>query len=191
MKNYFIKKGYKIIDDSLFKSLAHTFHIIAESEEENISKKKKSDENFNKEYNKPNKKRDIKMMTKEGSKEEKKETRVKAESLSTSMHHWKRKHMIPGFSIIKNKIITPLLIASEKVVEYIIPEKSRESENSAENKAENTAKPEEIETVTLEEKMSKLSLEEARKQRKRTLKYLRKSNQNANISKDLLKKASE
>jgi hypothetical protein len=30
--------------------------------------------------------------------------------------------MIPGFKMIKNGIITPLLFASEKVVEYILPE---------------------------------------------------------------------
>ncbi len=28
--------------------------------------------------------------------------------------------LIPGFSIIKNKVITPLLVATEKVVDYII-----------------------------------------------------------------------
>ena len=37
--------------------------------------------------------------------------------------------MIPMFSIIQDSIITPLLMASEKVVEYIIPEKEiQESE---------------------------------------------------------------
>ena len=39
------------------------------------------------------------------------------------------KEMIPMFSIIQDSIITPLLMASEKVVEYIIPEKEiQESE---------------------------------------------------------------
>lgn len=33
-------------------------------------------------------------------------------------------NFIPGFSIIKNKVITPLLVATERVVEYILPEKS-------------------------------------------------------------------
>lgn len=28
--------------------------------------------------------------------------------------------LIPGFSIIKNRVITPLLVATEKVVDYII-----------------------------------------------------------------------
>ena len=28
--------------------------------------------------------------------------------------------LLPGFSIIKNKVITPLLVATEKVVDYII-----------------------------------------------------------------------
>ena len=31
--------------------------------------------------------------------------------------------MIPMFSIINDSIITPLLMASEKVIEYILPEK--------------------------------------------------------------------
>lgn len=30
--------------------------------------------------------------------------------------------LIPGFSIIKNKVITPLLVATERVVDYILPE---------------------------------------------------------------------
>lgn len=30
--------------------------------------------------------------------------------------------LIPGFSIIKNKVITPLLVATERVVDYIISE---------------------------------------------------------------------
>jgi len=30
--------------------------------------------------------------------------------------------LIPGFSIIKNKVIMPLLVATEKVVDYIISE---------------------------------------------------------------------
>lgn len=31
-------------------------------------------------------------------------------------------NMIPGFSIIKNSIITPLIMATEKVIEYTMPE---------------------------------------------------------------------
>lgn len=34
--------------------------------------------------------------------------------------------MIPGFSIIKNKVITPLLVATEKVVDYIISDEKKE-----------------------------------------------------------------
>lgn len=30
--------------------------------------------------------------------------------------------LIPGFSIIKNKLITPLLVATERVVDYILKE---------------------------------------------------------------------
>lgn len=32
--------------------------------------------------------------------------------------------LIPGFSIIKNRVITPLLVATEKVVDYIISDVS-------------------------------------------------------------------
>ena len=35
-------------------------------------------------------------------------------------------NLIPGFSIIKNKIITPLLVATERVVDYIIKEDDQE-----------------------------------------------------------------
>ena len=38
-------------------------------------------------------------------------------SLSTNMMN-----LIPGFSIIKNKVITPLLVATERVVDFILPE---------------------------------------------------------------------
>lgn len=31
-------------------------------------------------------------------------------------------NFFPGFSLIKNKVITPLLVATEKVVEYFLPE---------------------------------------------------------------------
>jgi hypothetical protein len=37
--------------------------------------------------------------------------------------------LIPGFSIIKNKVITPLLVATEKVVDFIISEDSHHDEN--------------------------------------------------------------
>jgi hypothetical protein len=43
----------------------------------------------------------------------------------TPAKKWDRAHMsslIPGFSIIKNKVITPLLVATERVVDYIISE---------------------------------------------------------------------
>jgi len=35
------------------------------------------------------------------------------------------RNLIPGFSIIKNKVISPLLVATERVVEYIIPSKHK------------------------------------------------------------------
>ena len=120
-----MNKGYLVIDDSLFKSLAHTFHYVAESEEENIAKKKITDDNFTKEYQKSGKKRLRKKLEKEDNEEEEKNPRAGTGFISNSVNQRKYKNMIPGFSIIKNSIITPLLIASERVVEYMIPEQKR------------------------------------------------------------------
>ena len=36
----------------------------------------------------------------------------------------------PGFSIIKDRVIKPLLVATEKVVEYYFPEKEEEQISS-------------------------------------------------------------
>jgi hypothetical protein len=38
-------------------------------------------------------------------------------------------NLIPGFSMIKNKVITPLLVATERVVDYIIQEKNEHDKN--------------------------------------------------------------
>ena len=40
----------------------------------------------------------------------------------------------PGFSIIKDKVIKPLLVATEKVVEYYFPENEEESISKEEEK---------------------------------------------------------
>ena len=187
-------KGYKIIDESLFKSLVHTFHIIAEGEEENISKKKKTDENFDKEYKKSSRRRELKHQEKEEQEEEIKDHRVKNNFIQESVHKRKIRNMIPGFSVIKNRIITPLLIASERVVEYMIPEKSQtiEINNKEDQNEEIDEDGENQEHLKFNTKFQKLSLEDIeRKQRKRTLKLLRKSNQNINISTNLINKASD
>lgn len=54
----------------------------------------------------------------------------------------KMRNLIPGFSIIKNKVISPLLVATERVVEYIIPSKNKKQnefdvsdKESSENKS--------------------------------------------------------
>lgn len=50
---------------------------------------------------------------------------VSSKALGTPAKKWDRSHvssLIPGFSIIKNKVITPLLVATERVVDYIISE---------------------------------------------------------------------
>lgn len=102
--------------------------------------------------------------------------------------------MIPGFSVIKNKIITPLLIASERVVEYMIPENKAENTESNPNdkKQDSPEDSEDRDQNTISEKFKRMSLEDIeRKQRKMTLKSLRKSNQNVSISKNLINKASD
>ena len=38
-------------------------------------------------------------------------------------------NLIPGFSIIKNKVITPLLVATERVVEQLIPDPLKQEES--------------------------------------------------------------
>ena len=195
MKSYLLKKNYKIIDDSLFKSIIHTFHIIAEKEEQNISNKRKSDETFKIEYSKVSKKRDKKKRDKqESSEEEKEQYKPNQQPFKNDSNDRKKlKNMIPGFSIIKNKIITPLLIASEKVVEYMIPENQGDSEN--ENKVTKVTQdiidPIGDDSDILQRKMEGLTLEENRKHRKATMKLLRRSYQNINISKNLIEKASD
>ena len=101
--------------------------------------------------------------------------------------------MIPGFSVIKNRIITPLLIASERVVEYMIPDKSESTEPlNKDAKQETVEDSEESDQNVINDKFKRMSLEDIeRKQRKRTLKSLRKSNQNITISKNLVNKASD
>jgi hypothetical protein len=184
-----------VVDEHLFKSLTHTFHILAENEEANISKKKQTDEKFKKEYKKTGKKRDLKKMEKEDlpAEEEEKEPRVNTDFISNSVKHRRIKNMIPGFSIIKNRIITPLLIASERVVEYMIPEQKEKTSTDLppEENIENTPELSKDDSF-LNTQMSKLSLEELeRHQRKRSVKCLTKSNHNVQISKNLMNKASD
>ena len=185
-----MNKGYLVIDDSLFKSLAHTFHYVAESEEENIAKKKITDDNFTKEYQKSGKKRLRKKLEKEDNEEEEKNPRAGTGFISNSVNQRKYKNMIPGFSIIKNSIITPLLIASERVVEYMIPEQKQS--NSKDMHDESIEKDEFQKEKEMNDKMSKLTIEDIeRRQRKHTMKSLRKSDHDIKISTDLMNKASD
>mmetsp|Transcript_476 Transcript_476/g.517 ORF Transcript_476/g.517 Transcript_476/m.517 type:complete len:453 (-) Transcript_476:75-1433(-) len=187
IKEYFKNKGYNVVDEHLFESLAHTFHILAEGEEDNISNKKKIDEKFDLEYRLNKKKRDLKMESKEeGSLEEEKDSQVDPNLIAKSRHR-RYNTMIPRF--IKKRIITPLLIASEKVVEYIIPEQPVNGDKK--KKTEEGIEEEKDEENNLNNKMSNLTLEEAERQNKRrTIKTLKKS-KNIHISKNLINKASD
>lgn len=191
MKEYFTNKGYHVIDEAVFKSLAYTFHMSAETEEQSIAKKKETDEIFHKEYRKLGKKREIKKLEKEDTVEEPQEPRKSLDINSNSVKYRMIKNMIPGFSIIKNSIITPLLIASERVVEYMIPEPMEVASTDNLNRDSNNNYEDERERA-IDDRMSKLTLEDVeRRQRKRTLKCLRKSNKKVNIPKNLMKKASD
>lgn len=182
MKEYYKNKGYLVTNNDLFKSLAHTFHILAETEENNISKKKKTDEKFEEDYRK--KKREKKMKEKEGSLEKEKEPHADPALVSKSLNKGIKRRFL-DFELSK-RIITPLLLASEKVVEYWTPVKN------IENKEEGGLEATKDNETDINDKMSKLTLEEIeRKNRKRTIKSLRKSNKPINISKNLMNKASD
>lgn len=164
--------------------MAHTFHILAETEENNISKKKDADKKFETEYRKT-KKRDKKMEDKDANMEEEKDTASDPKLVEKSRHR-KYKTMIPGYNMIKKRIITPLLLASERVVEYWTPDQAeKQKAEGAEIDANDDAQ--------LNDKMAKLSLEELekRKNRRRKTKCLRKSRKSINISKNLVDKASD
>lgn len=164
--------------------------MSAESEEQSIAKKKATDEIFHREYRKMGKKRVIKQLEKEDTVEEPHEPRKSLDINPTSVKYRMIKNMIPGFSIIKNSIITPLLIASERVVEYMIPEQTDVS--STNNPNRDNLNNEEEKEHAINDRMSSLTLEDVeRRQRKRTLKCLRKWNKQVNIPKNLMNKASD
>jgi hypothetical protein len=165
--------------------------MSAESEEQSIAKKKATDEIFHKEYRKLGKKREKKKLEKEDTVEEPHEPRKSLDINSNSVKYRMIKNMIPGFSIIKNSIITPLLIASERVVEYMIPEQADVSSPNNPNR-DNLNNDEEEREHAIDDRMSRLTLEDVeRRQRKRTLKCLRKCNRQVNIPKNLMNKASD
>lgn len=121
-------------------------------------------EPVNKEARKPTKKRDMKKQEKELLEEEK-EPRAHTDFITNSVRQKKIKNMIPGFSIIKNRIITPLLIASERVVEYMIPEQA--SADMPESEQQETVSEPDREHALMNARMDKLSLEDIeRRQRK-------------------------
>jgi hypothetical protein len=125
--------------------------------------------------------------------EEEKEPRTRANFISDSIRQRKIKNMIPGFSIIKNRIITPLLVASEKVVEYMIPEQNIKSENgNAEEAQDNGDSEHQKEFSIINDRMAKLNLEDfENRQRKHRMKCLRKTHHSVQIPKNLMNKASD
>lgn len=119
--------------------------------------------------------------------EEEKEPKAKTDLASSSANQGNYNTMIPGFSMFRNRIITPLLIASEKVVEYMIPA-SKDSSKTKEGDAAELNK----EDQNINDKFSKMSLEDIeRHNRKRTMTSLSKTDKPVNISKNLMNKASD
>lgn len=92
-----------------------TFFIISNQEHIKMHQKKQSDE---KEQQPKLKKRDLKDATKQLCGESDCGSSIPRPTSSSSFSS-----MLPVFSIIRNSIITPLLLAKERVVEYIVPEK--------------------------------------------------------------------
>lgn len=139
------------------------------------------------------KKRLKKRQEKEDTEEEEKEPRTRASFISDSIRQRRIKNMIPGFSIIKNRIITPLLVASEKVVEYMIPEQPSNPESAnTEETQDNEVSEHQKECSIINDRMSKLNLEEfENRQRKHRMKCLRKTHHSVQIPKNLMNKASD
>jgi len=73
-------------------------------------------------------------------------------------------NLIPGFSIIKNKIITPLLVATERVVDYIIKEDDQEKMMSLDGSSQTEFK-------SLPETFSSLSLVDLEKRQTKKRRY--------------------
>ena len=73
--------------------------------------------------------------------------------------------MIPGFSLIKNSIITPLIMATEKVIEYTMPESKIQEEEKKMEEAK--------QQLPIEARMTELSLDEKVKQQKMERKRIR------------------
>lgn len=75
--------------------------------------------------------------------------------------------MIPGFSIIKNKVITPLLVATEKVVDYIISDNNKEEKmvgvEGGSLLSDNQSVS--VENKSLPDAFTKLSLQDSAKRR--------------------------
>lgn len=112
------QKKFLVSDKSMFRNLMHTFYIIANKEKTNIQRNKAQD--IEPTLPKKMKKRDRK------------------EAIHNSMESEEPSgisSMIPGFSIIKNSIITPLLMSTERLVEYILPEKEVSEEDRAEEES--------------------------------------------------------
>ncbi|CDW76553.1 UNKNOWN [Stylonychia lemnae] len=77
----------------------------------------------------------------------------------------KMRNLIPGFSIIKNKVISPLLVATERVVEYIIPSKNKnqnQDDISDKDSSENKSLPDQFNNLSLHDSENRRKLKRKR-----------------------------
>ena len=141
--------------------------------------------------NKTTKRRELKQQEKDVQDGESNNKRIHHKFIQESVHKRKIRNIIPGFSMIKNRIITPLLVASEKVIEYMIPDRSESNDIHNDKAEENMEDSGDLERHKLNSKFQRFSLEDIERKRKRVFKSLRKSNHNINISENLINKASD
>lgn len=116
----------------------HTFYYVAMKQRQNIIKKKEADERFEiaQLTEKALKRHDSKKHH-HGDQQIPSAKRPNSGVTPTSSYSGFAQYdtklgsnmmnLIPGFSIIKNKVITPLLVATERVVDFILPDTSKAS----------------------------------------------------------------
>ncbi|CDW86377.1 UNKNOWN [Stylonychia lemnae] len=139
-------RNYKLRDKNLFKSLIHTFYFVSLKEYENILKKIESDQKYQiqltekalAQYDEQqrrealNQREQLLQQQRQSLHDKNKKANGEGQSSTQSSIFGNN---FPGFSIIKDRVIKPLLIATEKVVEYYFPEEKKESSRKDSNQS--------------------------------------------------------
>lgn len=116
------------------KSLIHTFYFVSLKEYENILKKIESDQKFQIQLTEKalaqydEQQRREALIQRERMLDEQRQIDQKnpKNDKDTVSHQPYYGNTFPGFSIIKDRVIKPLLVATEKVVEYYFQEEKKE-----------------------------------------------------------------